>query len=119
VAGVHTTGTGVTARTITYRQVGTNVVVTPRVAPENVVALELKLDDQRAHVAEDAPVLGFDDNKNPIRATQFVTTMAESKVTVAAGLAVLVQGVKVTAKDPKVQTLVIVSARVLGDGKGK
>jgi type II secretory pathway component GspD/PulD (secretin) len=118
VSGMHVTPTGNVSRSIMYRNVGTNVLVTPRVAPDNQVSLELKVEDARAHVSDDAPVIGMDENKNPVRTAEFVQTTAEGKVSVASGQAVLVQGVKVTAKDPKVQTLVIVSARVVPE-KGK
>jgi type II secretory pathway component GspD/PulD (secretin) len=118
VAGVHTTATGLVSRSIMYRTYGTDVRVTPRVGADNVVSLELSVQDARPHVAEDAPVLGQDEKNTPIRATAIVNSTVEGKVSVASGQAVVVQGVKATAKSSQVQTLILVSARVV-DGKAK
>jgi type II secretory pathway component GspD/PulD (secretin) len=113
VIGLSVTATGRTSRNIMYRNFGADVRVTPRVGPDNVVALELRLQDARPHVDLDAPVLGNDENKAPIRATETVLVTAEGTVSVASGQAAVVQNVKTTAKGGQLQTLVIVTARVL------
>jgi type II secretory pathway component GspD/PulD (secretin) len=118
VIGLSVTATGRTSRNITYRNFGTDVRVTPRVGSDDVVALELRVQDARPHVDLDAPVLGNDENKAPIRATETVLATAEGKVSVPSGQAVVVQAVKTTGKGGQLQTLVIVTARVL-DGTQK
>jgi hypothetical protein len=110
--GLSVTATGRTSRNIMYRNFGADVRVTPRVGPDNVIALELRVQDARPHVDLDAPVLGNDENKAPIRATETVLATAEGKVSVQSGQAVVVQGVRTTGKGGPLQTLVIVTARV-------
>jgi type II secretory pathway component GspD/PulD (secretin) len=117
-SAINVTGTGRVARSVYYRNFGTQLNVTPHVGVHNVVALDLKVEDARPHVAEDAPLLGKDENNNPIRATESVQSVVEGRVCVPSGEAVVVQGVKVTAKTGQAQTLMIVTARVL-DGKAK
>jgi type II secretory pathway component GspD/PulD (secretin) len=113
VMGVTTTATGRTSRSIMYRNFGADIRVTPRVGPDKVVALELRVQDARPYVDLDAPVIGNDENKAPIRATETALATAEGKVSVPSGQAVVVQGVKTTGKGGQLQTLVIVTARVL------
>jgi hypothetical protein len=118
VIGLSVTATGRTSRNIMYRNFGADVRVTPRVGPENVVALELRVQDARPHVDLDAPVLGNDENKAPIRATETTLATVEGKVSVPSGQAVVLHGVKTTGKGGPLPTLVIVTARVL-DGTQK
>jgi type II secretory pathway component GspD/PulD (secretin) len=113
VLGINVTARGRVSRNITYSPLGVDARVTPRVGPDNVVALELRVDDSRSRVDLDSPVLGEDENKAPVRAVTLVKAAAEGKVSVPSGRAVVVQGVKSTGKGGQTQTLVIVTARVL------
>ncbi len=141
--GIHVTATGLVSRNITYSPLGADVQFTPRVGPDNLVTLDLKVGDSYPYVGPDSPVLGYDENKAPVRAVAVVQAKGEAKVSVPSGQAVLVRGVTTTAKAMRwrtrpdrdegapagraattaakakqLQTLVIVTARVL-DGTPK
>jgi hypothetical protein len=88
------------------------VRVTPRVSPENTLALALSVTESRMHTPEDGPVLGQDEDGKAVHATQFINSQVEGTVTVPGGHAVAVEGVKTTSKGGRDQTLVIVTARV-------
>jgi type II secretory pathway component GspD/PulD (secretin) len=111
--GVTVTGTGREARSISYRQLGTQIKATPRIGPDKAVTLELVAEDARMHVPEDAPAIGTGADGKPIRATAFLMTKFDGKVNVPSGQTAVVQGVKMTAPG---QSLLIVGARVVEDG---
>jgi hypothetical protein len=111
VMGMTRTGGGITTRSLTYRDVGTQAQVKARIAPEKTVALELRLEDVR--VPDDGVAIGTDENNKPVYAPEFVHSSFNDKVSVPAGQAVLVKGVKTTAKSGQVRTLVFVAARVV------
>jgi hypothetical protein len=115
VTGRTVTGTGVTSQTISYRNTGTNARCTPRVADDQTVMLDLKVEDARMHVPDDGIVLG-EDNKEKVRATEFVVASYTGTVAVGPGRAVLVRDVKVDAKNPGAsRTLIVVTARVVDE----
>src|SRR5262249_55665532 len=97
-------------RTVAYRDVGTSVQVTPRISPENTLALALNVTESRMHTPEDSPILGKDEDGKAVHATQFILSRVEGTVTVPGGHAVAVEGVKTTSKSGREQTLVIVIA---------
>jgi hypothetical protein len=103
---------GITPRVISFRDVGSVVVLTPRPGVDKAVTLELKLQHLRPFVTKDK-VLGKDDTGQPILATEFVSANFDGTVSVPAGQAVLVQGVMTKSESGKVRTLVIVSARAV------
>jgi type II secretory pathway component GspD/PulD (secretin) len=105
-----------TTYTIQYRDVGMNVTLTPRVSPEGVVALDLKLEESRLHVPQDGVQIGLDESGTPIRATETVTTRLNCQLAIASSQAVCAEGVEVTSRSREIQTLVIVTARVLEPG---
>jgi type II secretory pathway component GspD/PulD (secretin) len=110
--GVHTIGGKVT-RTISYRDVGTSLLLTPRLDAAGAVTLELKFDDSRMIQPPDGIPLGKDENGVPIMATEFVLTAVNTKVNVAKDQAVLVQGVETKANAGGARTLIVVTAKVL------
>jgi type II secretory pathway component GspD/PulD (secretin) len=118
VLGMTATARGRISRHVTYRAFGVDARLTPRVGPDNRVSLELRLTGSRPHVDADSPVLDEDENKAPVRMTETVQAAVEGQVSVPSGRAVVVQGVKTTAKGRQLETLVIVTARVL-DGTEK
>ena len=75
--------------------------------------LDLRLDDSRMHTSEQSPVIGTDENNVPIRASEFIHTKVDAKLTLAPNQAVLAQGVKTISKNGNAQTLVIVAVRVI------
>jgi len=110
VGGVTKTGIGNTQFTIMYRNVGTQVVVTPRVG-DKTVTLELKMDDSRMVQPEEGIPLGIDDKGRQVMATEFVTAKLNAAVSVTVGQAVLAEGVQTTAKAGTGRTLVVVAVR--------
>jgi type II secretory pathway component GspD/PulD (secretin) len=90
---------------ITYRNVGTQVKVTPQVTADRSVTLDLNLQDSRGRDSATAPGV-----------TEFILTSLTGKVRVASGKAVLAKDAKVTAAEGQGETLIVVGARVLESG---
>jgi type II secretory pathway component GspD/PulD (secretin) len=86
---------------ITYRNVGTQIKVTPQVAADQTVTLDLSVQDSRGRPS--AAVKG---------STEFIQSTLTGKISVASGKAVLAKGIKVTSKEGEGETLIVVSARV-------
>jgi type II secretory pathway component GspD/PulD (secretin) len=112
VTGATVTATGITTRSMAYRNVGTQVRVTPQVAGDKAVALELKVEDSRMYHPSDAPAVGTDDKGAPIPATAFALTNFDTKVTVTSGKTALVKDAKAPQKEGAGQLLIVVGARV-------
>jgi type II secretory pathway component GspD/PulD (secretin) len=113
VTGVVTTARGVVSRQIQYRNTGTQLRVTPQVAADKSVTLDLSLEDSRLHSSDSLPAVGADEKGNAIPATEFVATRLEAKVSVASGKAVLARDAKVTSKAGESRVLIVVGARVV------
>jgi type II secretory pathway component GspD/PulD (secretin) len=116
VAAVTTTGTGIKARSIVYRNTGTQARVTARMAAENTIAIDLHVNDSRLRVPEDGIEIGKDENAAPIRATEVVIASLNSNLNVRSGQAVAAQGVRTDSKSGKEQTVIVVTANVLEPG---
>jgi hypothetical protein len=89
--------------TITYRNVGTQVKVTPQVTADGSVTLDLNVQDSRGRDSATAP-----------GTTEFILTSLTGKVRVAPGKAALAKDAKVTSKEGEGETLIVVGARVAG-----
>jgi type II secretory pathway component GspD/PulD (secretin) len=113
VIGMNTTPAGQVSRTIQYRNTGVSVKVTPHITPGKTVQLDLMLEDARGVIPPEGVQLGVDENKNPIRAPEFVTSKLDTKLEVPPGRAVAAKGVKTESKSVHAQTLVIVMAEVV------
>jgi hypothetical protein len=87
-----------------YRQVGTEVKVTPQVAADGFVTLDLKMMDSRARSSADTGL--------PV----FIMTSLSGKIRVASGHAVLAKDAKVISKEGQGETLIVVGARVIEPG---
>jgi type II secretory pathway component GspD/PulD (secretin) len=116
VTSATVTGTGRVARSFTYRNTGTQAEVTASVGADKTVALDLKVEDSRLHVADDAPAFGKDEDGTPIRATEVVLSTLKTKLSIPSGQAVAAEGVKTDSKSGQGQILIVVSARVLEPG---
>ena len=90
------------ANTTTYRNVGTQVKVTPQVTADGSVTLDLNVQDSRGR--ESATMAGK---------TEFILTSLVGKISVAPGKAVLAKDAKVTSKEGEGETLIVVGARVV------
>jgi hypothetical protein len=106
---------GVGSRSISYRNVGTQVKATPSIGHDHRVLLDLDISAARMHIPEDGTVLGTDDGK-PVRATEFVTARFEGRLLLSSGQAVAAKGVTTKSRSGHEQTLVIVSARLIEPG---
>jgi type II secretory pathway component GspD/PulD (secretin) len=87
--------------TITYRNVGTQVKVTPQVTADGSVTLDLNVQD--SHGRDSATLTGT---------TEFILTSLTGKISVAPGKAALAKDAKVTSKEGEGETLIVVGARV-------
>ena len=87
--------------TFSYRNVGTQVKVTPQVTADGSVTLDLSVQDSRGRESADLP-----------GKTEFILTSLSGKVSVASGKAALAKDAKVTSKEGKGETLIVVGARV-------
>lgn len=93
---------------VTFRAVGVKMSATARIPPGGEIALDLNLEDSRPNSSADAPVVANDDAGNPIRATDFLSTMVEGKLTLRPGYATQVQGTVTRSKLGTGQTLIVV-----------
>jgi type II secretory pathway component GspD/PulD (secretin) len=114
VTGTVRTAVGGASSIINYRNVGSIVNVTPQVAPDGMVTLDLKVEDAHMITPADGIVIGTDDKGAPVRASEFVTATLEGKVSVPPGQTVFAKGVKMTSKSEQGRTIVLVGARVEG-----
>jgi hypothetical protein len=87
--------------TTVYRNVGTQVKVTPQVTADGSVTLDLIVQDSRGR-----------DSTTGTGTTEFITTSLTSKISVAPGKAALAKDAKVTSKEGQGETLIVVGARV-------
>jgi type II secretory pathway component GspD/PulD (secretin) len=110
VAASTVTATGLARRSIMYRSLGTQVKVTPRLAADKTVTLDLNVENSRSRASATATV-GQDEKGNPIPATEFLQSNLATKVSVASGQAALAKNAEGTSKDG--ETLIVVGARVI------
>jgi hypothetical protein len=90
---------------ITYRNVGTQVKVTPQVTADRSVTLDLNVQDSHGRDSATAP-----------GTPAFILTSLTGKIRVASGKAVLAKDAKVTSKEGQGETLLVVGARVIESG---
>ncbi len=102
-----------TARTISYRNVGTQVRATPRIGEDGRIFLDLSVTATRMRVPEGGQILGMDDDGKPVRATEFVNAQFEGGLLLRPGQATPAKGVTTKSRSGQTQTLVIVSARLV------
>jgi hypothetical protein len=86
---------------IVYRNVGTQVRVTPQVTADGSVTLDLNVQDSRGR--ESDTVAGT---------TEFILTSLTGKIRVASGKAALAKDAKVISREGEGETLIVVGARV-------
>jgi hypothetical protein len=110
--GVNRTATGIVSRNITFRQAGATTKATARVMPDQTIEVDLDARDLRI-VPSETVVLGKDEGGDPIMASESVADSYLGKVRVTPGQAVAAEGVRTTAKSGKVDTLVVVTAKLI------
>jgi type II secretory pathway component GspD/PulD (secretin) len=103
-------GGGPTSRSISYKEVGTSVQVTPEIGADGLVSLDLRVEDAHMRAAEGGVAVGTDDKGTALPATEFVSSTLETRLKVRSGHVVLAQGTKTGSKSGQVQTVVLVSA---------
>jgi hypothetical protein len=86
---------------ITFRNVGTQVKVTPQVMGDGSISLDLNVQDSRGR--DSATVEGT---------TEFILTSLAGKISVAPGKATLAKDAKVISREGKGETVIVVGARV-------
>jgi type II secretory pathway component GspD/PulD (secretin) len=114
VTGVVMSRTGVAAKSVTYRNLGTRVKVTPQVAADRSVSLNVSIEDTRSRDSATATV-GKDEKGNPIPATEFIQTSFAGIIRVASGKAALAKDVKVSSKDGEGESFIVVGASIVDE----
>lgn len=99
-------------RSISYRDVGTQVKVTARVPDGKTVQLEIDLSDSSARTPEDGVAIGKDENGAPVRAPEFINNMLKSKLSITPGKTVLVKDAQTTTKSGQNRMLIFATASV-------
>jgi hypothetical protein len=107
---MNVTATGVVAKSISRRQTGVGGQMTLVISPENLIVIDLLLDQTRA---QQGNLLGMDKGA-PVHEATLVKASFKSKVSVPSGQAVAVQAVAEPRAAGTGQTLLVISARVLG-----
>ena len=102
-------------QSISYANIGLVAQATVRVTPEGPLALELDIEDERAAVPEDSPLIGVDEKGDPIRATEFTKAHVTTTVTLQSGHAAVLKDIKTASKSGQERTIVIVGARITSD----
>jgi type II secretory pathway component GspD/PulD (secretin) len=90
-----------TAKTIGYKNTGSQIRVTPKVAGDKTITIDLNVQDSRIVIPEDG------------QAPEFPTMSLISKVAVASGKAVLAKDAKPSEKSEPGRMLIVVGARVV------
>jgi type II secretory pathway component GspD/PulD (secretin) len=119
VTGLSRSGTGEVHRSFLYRNTGTKIDLKLWVTSEQVVRIDMKLDYSRARVDEDGIPIGNDEKGKPIYAPEFPMTRMATQVDVPSGQAMAVKGVKTESKSGAVQSVVIVTAKIVEPGERK
>jgi type II secretory pathway component GspD/PulD (secretin) len=99
--------------TVAYKTVGTKMVLTPRMGPDQAVTVDLNVEDVRSYQPEDGVPLGLNDKGQPVIATEFAVSKLDATVTVPMGQAVLASGVQTKSKTDHARTLIVMTARVI------
>jgi len=112
VMGAAMTGRGAVSKQITYRNIGTQVRVTPHVMADGTISLELNIEDTSGRPSATASV-GSDEKGAAIPAADFTNTSFKGKLVVASGQAVLANAAKSNSKSGQAETMIVVGARVV------
>jgi type II secretory pathway component GspD/PulD (secretin) len=104
---------GISTGSINYRELGTTLSLTPRLAGSDCI-VDLELEDS-GMLSDSGTSAGTDDNGKPLPAPapSFGNSRLQTSVGVPAGASVLVKGVKTEAKGRDGQTFVILTVRNL------
>jgi len=108
--GAMTSGRGNVSTPITYRNIGTQVRVSPLVMGDGSIKLDLNIEDSRARDSSTASV-GKDEKGAPIQAADFIQTSLTAKVSVPPGQAVVANHARTISSAGQGQTLIVVAAR--------
>ena len=103
-------GDGMTTRSITYRDVGTNVQVVPDVRADGVVLLRLEVEDSHMRAAEGGVAVGTDEKGTAVPANEVVISTLETTLRLHPGHMVLAKGTKTSSKSSQAQTVILVAA---------
>jgi len=110
--GTTSTTRGAFTRSISYRDLGTQVEVTANVTPARVVLLDLKLEDTHASNPGEAPAAKNKDEDAGVMPPEFFQLSLTANLSIPSGRAVVAKAVKNATRSGEVETLVIVTARV-------
>ena len=117
VTGIQRTPKG-TMNTLTFENVGTQLSLTPRVGPDDVVTLEIDVEDSRLGPEEEGAVIATDSTGKTLRTPSTRTLVCESTLRIPSGETVTLAGMGREAESAK-KRVVQVTAEVVKGGKGK
>jgi type II secretory pathway component GspD/PulD (secretin) len=103
---------GSVSRSITYKDVGTSVQVTPEVGMDGLVSLDLRVEDSQMRSAEGGVAVGTDDKGSAVPATEFVISTLETRLRVRPGQMVVAEGTKAESKSGQARTVILVTASI-------
>jgi type II secretory pathway component GspD/PulD (secretin) len=106
-------GAGVTSRSISYRDLGTSLDLTVRLAGDREAQVTLSLTDSRPTQGDGGVVLGKDENGGPIRAPEYANTTLKTRLAAPVGHAAPVQIAEEESGSGQAHSLVIVATRVI------
>lgn len=98
-------------RSINYQQIGTMVIVTPRIAKDRII-VEAKIDRSSVE-SGDGPLLAKGEDGTETRAPNLMTGTTQTTVTLEAGKTVVVGGITRQGKDTSDGEVILISADVL------
>jgi hypothetical protein len=104
---------GITSRTVTYRNVGSQVQATASVSADQVVTMALTIEDSRPHAPESSVPIGPDEKGKPVDAMGFCVARWEGKLSIPSGQAQAVQDVQTSSKPDGQRIILVVGAQVM------
>jgi len=97
---------------LTYQNVGTIVQITPRVGPDGVVRMDIRVESSGLGPREEGVVIAAPKEGEPTRAAAIETLIAQATVSIPAGQTIVLAEGTPKPKSPK-QRLVLVTPHVL------
>ena len=117
VSGRTVTAKG-TMNSVTFEDVGTQLKLTPRVGPDEVVTLEVDVEDSRLGPEEEGVVIATDSEGKTLRMAGTQTLTCETTLSIRSGQTVTLAGMGRGGETEK-KCVVLVTAEVVKVGEGK
>ena len=116
IRGSQVSRTGGRINNVTLEHVGLLVNVTPRIAPDGHVTIELKVEESRLGPVDEGVPLASGEGHAEVRMPRTVTTSLETTVTAADGQTVVLGGLITKSASRRVDLVILASPRVVRGG---